>query len=148
MPGAMPEIVPGGDFGADIDRLLTGRSMVVQAWGSYGTLWPVVRQWLGVSPDVGRRPLLTPELPRLRTLLGQEIDDGRALLRRKDVRHRVLMVEPVLQLLERRRHVEDDRAVLAGRDPSRGEGSAIAHVLHVVDRRDRRIPAENEVAVQ
>lgn len=27
MPGAMPEIVPGGDFGANIDRLFTERSM-------------------------------------------------------------------------------------------------------------------------
>jgi hypothetical protein len=36
MPGAMPEIVPGGDFGANIDRLFTERSMVMQAWGAYG----------------------------------------------------------------------------------------------------------------
>jgi len=36
MPGAMPEIVPGGDFGANIDRLFTERSMVMQAWSAYG----------------------------------------------------------------------------------------------------------------
>jgi hypothetical protein len=54
MPGAMPEIVPGGDFGANIDRLFTERSMVLQAWGAYGVLWPVIHQWLGVSPDIGR----------------------------------------------------------------------------------------------
>jgi hypothetical protein len=35
----MPEIVPGGDFGANIDRLFTERSMVMQAWGAYGVLW-------------------------------------------------------------------------------------------------------------
>jgi hypothetical protein len=64
MPGAMPEIVPGGDFGANIDRLFTERSMVLQAWGAYGVLWPVVHQWLGVSPDVGRdRLAVVPQLP-------------------------------------------------------------------------------------
>jgi hypothetical protein len=64
MPGAMPEIVPGGDFGANIDRLFTERSMVMQAWGSYGTLWPVVHQWLGVSPDMGRgRVSVVPQVP-------------------------------------------------------------------------------------
>jgi hypothetical protein len=31
MPEAMPEIVPIPDFGANIDRLLTERSMVMQA---------------------------------------------------------------------------------------------------------------------
>ena len=56
MPGAMPEIVPSPDFGANIDRLFTERSMVMQAWGAYGVLWPVVHHWLGVSPDLGREP--------------------------------------------------------------------------------------------
>ncbi len=64
MPGAMPEIVPGGDFGANIDRKLTERSMVMQAWGAYGVLWPVVHQWLGVSPDMGRGALsVVPQVP-------------------------------------------------------------------------------------
>ena len=64
MPGAMPEIVPGGDFGANIDRLFTERSMVMQAWGAYGVLWPVITQWLGVSPDLGRGQLaVVPQLP-------------------------------------------------------------------------------------
>ncbi len=64
MPGAMPEVVPGGDFGANIDRLFTERSMVLQAWGAYGVLWPVVHQWLGVSPDIGRgRLTVVPQLP-------------------------------------------------------------------------------------
>ena len=64
MPGAMPEIVPGGDFGANIDRLFTERSMVMQAWGAYGVLWPVIHQWLGVSPDLGRgRVAVVPQLP-------------------------------------------------------------------------------------
>ena len=60
----MPEIVPGGDFGANIDKLFTQRSMVMQAWGAYGTLWPVVHQWLGVSPDLGRgRGSVVPQIP-------------------------------------------------------------------------------------
>jgi hypothetical protein len=64
MPGAMPEIVPSPDFGANIDRLFTERSMVMQAWGAYGVLWPVITQWLGVSPDLGRNKLtVVPQLP-------------------------------------------------------------------------------------
>ena len=54
MPGAMPEIAPSPDFPANIGRPLYDRSMVLQAWGTYGTLWPVVHQQLGVSPDLGR----------------------------------------------------------------------------------------------
>jgi hypothetical protein len=64
MPGAMPEIVPSPDFGANIDRLFTERSMVLQAWGAYGVLWPVIHQWLGVSPDIGRGQVaVVPQLP-------------------------------------------------------------------------------------
>jgi len=64
MPGAMPEIAPSPDFGANIDRLFTERSMVMQAWGAYGVLWPVIHQWLGVSPDLGRgRVAVVPQLP-------------------------------------------------------------------------------------
>ena len=54
MPGAMPEIAPSPDFTANIDRALYDRSMVLQAWGTYGTLWPVVHHQLGVRPDLGR----------------------------------------------------------------------------------------------
>jgi hypothetical protein len=53
MPGAMPEIAPSPDFPANIGRPLYDRSMVLQAWGTYGILWPVVHQQLGVSPDLG-----------------------------------------------------------------------------------------------
>ena len=60
----MPEIAPGGVFGANIDKPLNERSMVMQAWGAYGVLWPVVHQWLGVSPDMGRgRVAVVPQLP-------------------------------------------------------------------------------------
>jgi hypothetical protein len=68
MPGAMPEIAPSPDFGANIDRLFTERSMVLQAWGAYGVLWPVIHHWLGVSPDLGRnRVSVVPQLPESET---------------------------------------------------------------------------------
>ncbi len=79
MPGMMPEIVPGGDFGANIDKLFTERSMVMQAWGAYGVLWPVVHQWLGVSPDMGRdRVRVVPQIPAGQTrAAGRDIRLGK-----------------------------------------------------------------------
>jgi hypothetical protein len=63
-PGAMPEIAPSPDFGANIDRGFVDRSMMLQAWGTYGTLWPVVHQQLGVAPDLGSgRLAVVPQLP-------------------------------------------------------------------------------------
>ncbi|MCW2543693.1 MAG: hypothetical protein JWM40_1245, partial [Frankiales bacterium] len=64
LPGAMPEIAPSPDFGANIEKLFTERSMVLQAWGTYGILWPVVHYQLGVSPDLGRHRLsVVPQVP-------------------------------------------------------------------------------------
>jgi hypothetical protein len=65
MPGAMPEILPSPDFDPpNIDRKPTDRSMVLQAWGAYGNLWPAVHQQLGVSPDMGRKRLeVVPQVP-------------------------------------------------------------------------------------
>ncbi len=64
-PGAMPEIAPSPEYGRSIDRPFHDRAMVLQAWGTYGTLWPVVHQQLGVRPDMGRRRLdVTPQVPR------------------------------------------------------------------------------------
>jgi hypothetical protein len=64
MPGAMPEIAPSPDFTANIERALYDRSMVLQAWGTYGTLWPVVHHQLGVRPDLGRGDLeVVPQVP-------------------------------------------------------------------------------------
>jgi hypothetical protein len=69
-PGSLPEILPSPDFDpegdrdANIDRCWTCRAMFVQAWGHYGTVWPVVHQQLGVRPDMGRRRLeVTPQVP-------------------------------------------------------------------------------------
>ena len=40
--------------------------MVLQAWGAYGTVWPVVHQQLGVRPDLGRDRLeVVPSMTRL-----------------------------------------------------------------------------------
>ncbi|WP_231184156.1 hypothetical protein [Haladaptatus sp. DYF46] len=63
-PGAMPEIAPSPAYGRSIDKPFTARAMVLQAWGTYGTLWPVVRHYLGVRPDLGRgRLAVTPQVP-------------------------------------------------------------------------------------
>jgi hypothetical protein len=63
-PGAMPEVAPSPDFVANIDRPFYDRSMSLQAWGTYGTLWPVVHQWLGVSPSLGTGAVsVVPQLP-------------------------------------------------------------------------------------
>jgi hypothetical protein len=69
-PGAMPEILPSPDFDAagprdaNVDRCTRCRSMVMQAWGHYATMWPVVTQQLGVQPDLGRRSLrVIPQVP-------------------------------------------------------------------------------------
>jgi hypothetical protein len=38
--------------------------MVMQAWGQYGVLWPVVHQQLGMRPDLGFGRLeVVPQLP-------------------------------------------------------------------------------------
>jgi hypothetical protein len=64
VPGDMPEISPSPDFGANIDKLFTERSMGLQAWGTYGILWPVVRFQLGVAPDLGRGSVdVVPQVP-------------------------------------------------------------------------------------
>ncbi|MGW4064235.1 hypothetical protein ACWEGE_38505 [Amycolatopsis sp. NPDC004747] len=64
-PGAMPEVAPSPDFTANIDRPFTDRSMVLQAWGTYGVLWPVVHQQLGVDPDLPHgRIAVVPQIPQ------------------------------------------------------------------------------------
>jgi hypothetical protein len=63
-PGAMPEIGPSPDFKANIDQPFNERSSLNQAWGTYGVLWPVVHQQLGVSPQLGRGLLeVLPAVP-------------------------------------------------------------------------------------
>jgi hypothetical protein len=77
-PGAMPEIFPSPDQGANIDRCWTCRSMFMQAWGNYGTAWAVVHQWLGVQPDLGNGLVtVVPQVPQGQTTAqGQDIRLG------------------------------------------------------------------------
>ncbi|MBV9942290.1 MAG: hypothetical protein JO262_09205 [Solirubrobacterales bacterium] len=70
-PGAMPEIFPSTPsdptmtgIPPNIDRCWTCRSMVMQAWGNYGTVWSVVAQQLGVRPFLGDGTLqVVPQVP-------------------------------------------------------------------------------------
>jgi hypothetical protein len=63
-PGAMPEIGPSPDFTANVDQPFNERSSLDQAWGTYGVLWPVVHQQLGVDPQLGHGLLeVLPSVP-------------------------------------------------------------------------------------
>jgi hypothetical protein len=77
-PGAMPEIAPSPPpRGRNIDRCTRCRSMVLQAWGNYGTMWPVVHQQLGVRPDLGRdRLTVVPQVPTDAPITGRRIRLG------------------------------------------------------------------------
>jgi hypothetical protein len=47
--------------------------MALQAWGTYGVLWPVVHDELGISPDLGRGSVrVVPQVPA-----GQDSVGGR-----------------------------------------------------------------------
>ncbi len=73
-PGAMPEIAPSPDYGRSVDKPLNERAMVLQAWGAYGTIWPVVHQQLGVRPDMGRGTLeIIPQVPSESLISGENI---------------------------------------------------------------------------
>jgi hypothetical protein len=82
-PGASPEIFPSPDFDAagprdaNMERCTRCRSMVMQAWNQYGTMWPVVHQQLGVRPDLGRdRLTIVPQLPSAAPIAGKDIRLG------------------------------------------------------------------------
>ena len=90
-PGAMPEILPSPDFDAgdgpndkNVMRCWTCRSMFMQAWGNYGTAWPVIHQQLGVAPDLGNGRLdVVPQVPAGQTRVrGEEHPPRRRLVRR------------------------------------------------------------------
>jgi hypothetical protein len=77
-PGVMPEIAPSPPpRGRNIDRCTRCRSMVLQAWGNYGTMWPVIHQQLGVRPDLGRdRLTVVPQVPTAAPITGRRIRLG------------------------------------------------------------------------
>jgi hypothetical protein len=63
-PGMMPEIGPSPDFAANVTQPFNERSSLEQAWGTYGVLWPVVHQQLGVDPQLGQGLLeVLPNVP-------------------------------------------------------------------------------------
>ncbi|MCW2539895.1 MAG: hypothetical protein JWN95_1620 [Frankiales bacterium] len=80
LPGAMPEIAPSPDFVANIDQKFTERSQALQAWGTYGVLWPVVHFELGVAPDLGRGQVaVIPQIPDGQpSVSGRDIRLGRS----------------------------------------------------------------------
>jgi hypothetical protein len=86
-PGAMPEIFPSTPTSPadpskgvppNIDRCWTCRSMFMQAWGSYGTAWPVVHQQLGVRPflNVGELQVVPQVPPGQPSVAGSDIRLG------------------------------------------------------------------------
>src|SRR3954449_13518814 len=78
-PGVMPEIAPSPAYapGGSKDKLYTERASVLQAWGAYGTAWPVVHQQLGVRPDLGRGRLeVVPQPPGADPVAGTNIRLG------------------------------------------------------------------------
>jgi hypothetical protein len=84
-PGSLPEILPSPDFDgagpndSNIQRCWSCRAMFVQAWGHYGTVWPVVHQQLGVRPDMGRDALeVVPQLPSSAPIAGRDIRVGKS----------------------------------------------------------------------
>ena len=86
-PGSLPEILPSPDFDgagpndSNIQRCWSCRAMFVQAWGHYGTVWPVVHQQLGVRPDMGRdRVEVVPQLPSSSPIAGKNIRLGKGSL--------------------------------------------------------------------
>jgi hypothetical protein len=63
-PGTMPEIGPSPDFAANVTQPFNERSSLDQAWGTYGVLWPVVHQQLGIVPQLGHGLLeVLPSVP-------------------------------------------------------------------------------------
>jgi hypothetical protein len=76
-PGVMPEIAPSPAYGRSVEKRFTERASVLQAWGSYGTAWPVVHQQLGVQPDLGRgRLAVVPQPPGAAPIAGSNIRLG------------------------------------------------------------------------
>ncbi|BCJ48850.1 hypothetical protein Asp14428_03250 [Actinoplanes sp. NBRC 14428] len=88
MPGAMPEILPSPDFGSNLSRDFLSRSSVLQAWGAYGILWPVLHQQLGVAPDLGAGRLsVVPQIPAAGRIAGSDILAGTGHLDVAAARH-------------------------------------------------------------
>ena len=137
-PGALPEVLPSPDFGdtdtndRNIDRCWTCRAMFMQAWGHYGTAWPVLHQQLGVRPDLGDGRLdIVPQVPSgQRRIAGRNIrlGDGFADVR-ADAQRRSLHDDGP-DPRDGRAGAADRRHAAAGRDALRGPPRRPARPLH------------------
>ena len=81
-PGALPEQMPSPDYVLFPFHPFPGRAMVMQAWSSYGVLYPITHFFLGVEPHVDQRLLIVvPQLPSsLPRLSIQELRIGNQIL--------------------------------------------------------------------
>jgi hypothetical protein len=62
MPGSLPELAASAQYNPF--EAFTSRANVMQAWSSYGVMWTVVNDLLGVTPDVPQRSVaVVPEVP-------------------------------------------------------------------------------------
>jgi hypothetical protein len=62
MPGSLPELAASAQYNPF--EAFTSRANVMQAWSSYGLLWTVVNDLLGVSPDAPAGSVaVVPEVP-------------------------------------------------------------------------------------
>jgi hypothetical protein len=62
MPGSLPELAASAQYNPF--EPFTSRANVMQAWSSYGVMWTVVNDLLGVTPDVPHRTVaVVPEVP-------------------------------------------------------------------------------------
>jgi hypothetical protein len=63
-PGALPEQMPSPGYILFPFQPLIRRAMVMQAWSSYGVLYPIVHYFLGVRPQAPQRLIVVvPQLP-------------------------------------------------------------------------------------
>ncbi len=121
-PGASPEIFPSPDFDAagvrdaNVERCTRCRSMVMQAWNQYGTMWPVVHQQLGVRPDLGRgRLTVVPQLPSSAPIAGSDIRLGNGRLDQVNVWRDGRRYGTSVEGLARARQAPGDRPDAAAR---------------------------------
>ena len=62
MPGSLPELAASAQYNPF--EPFTSRANVMQAWSSYGVLWTVMNDLLGVTPDVPQGSVaVVPEVP-------------------------------------------------------------------------------------
>ena len=62
MPGSLPELAASAQYNPF--EPFTSRANVMQAWSSYGVMWTVVNDLLGVTPDVPHGSVaVVPEVP-------------------------------------------------------------------------------------